>query len=372
MSTLRPFPGLNALNDAWQRQAGEAIDPIDLAYQVRQINVAEGCLFACSHCFAAPAAKMRVMALAGFRQLAIEIGAAVAKRGDRLQFCYLGAETDLAVVPEAHRYLAAWLNALPAWQPVKIYSHGWILTVPGQQQALEDLLDVLAAQPKRLETFAISVDFYNLYAKRNRDAYAANLTAMLRRLLQRVPYDRLKLQVTYPVERVSVTGPSCAAYYSDRLKHGLALPSWQETQRLLAAATDPAERACAELTGLVFEAAMAADLPFDFAAAMTHDNFVPFPSGRARRFFKNRTDSERAAAYAHQQSSCLKPLQGFERQYRGFIIGAAGTVTPVENAGYRKEEPLENGRRIIPYLSAAPLQQRAWTPADLKPQPIEV
>ncbi len=356
---------LIAISNFWKHVTGASVSPEKIVKKIRYINIAEGCLFSCSHCSVSPARTIKVMKLESFDRLAKEIGGALVNTNESLDFCYLGSETDLAVIPGAEKYVQLWFDALPARQKIKIYSHGWIMSKPEQRRSLEALIGLLESRQERLEVFAISVDLYNLYAKINQEGYFQNLTEMLAIISQRLDTEKLKLQIIYPMGRLGIEGPSCIKYYTDLYKSGQALPTWNEACKLLQSSKSPQEKTCAALTESVFSSAIDSGFSFEAVMKISHDNYVPYSAGRATKLYAGKSQHEKGLALKHQERSCLKPLRAKPDEYLGLIIGAAGELQTVSNPGFKLGLKYGSESFGIPYIIAQELQSNVWEVNEL-------
>lgn len=364
---LNSCVGLESLCSAWQRETGKLMTPAEAVHRIRQINVGKGCAHACDHCFASPSTHTQQMMLESFRRFADEIGVALRTSGRPLAFCYLGAETDIAVIRHAADYLRVWLDALPHWQPLKLYTHGWVLNSRDQMIEMEAVLALLAERVDRVSILGLSIDAFSAFAKTDFESYILNAAANLRAFHSFLPVAKLKLQVTYPVDRLDTCGPATLRYHTTLHREGADLGTAKAALDVICSRQqDDPQGVCARLTASVLEIGCRAGLSHSDTVAISHDNGPAFPAGRAIRFYRQRNETDIRRALTQQIRTCLRPLNSHEHGFNGLIIDVDGSVPIVDYLGYRVYRRLLEGRRIIPYIRHTEPQPRPWIRKDFR------
>jgi hypothetical protein len=334
--------GLDAVAEAWERLAGEKVTTDEVAYLVRQVHTTIGCQHGCTHCFASPPLQRTTMAVGGFARLADEFGEVARRTRQAYEFLFLGSATDPSSIPDFAVYLATWIDALPAWSPSRLYTHGWLVDDVGQQAELRATQRVLAQRVQRIEMVNVSIDTYSRLARDDPDAYVVNVAANVRALTDAVGIDKVRLHILYPVARVSANAATLL---------------WEVTpgQSVRAACTaleryhEPADRACAALTVTVLRIGAAAGLSVEETVARSRDAGIPMPAGRGTRLFRGAPESAREEGLAWYRRKALPRVDDTV----GLQIYPNGTVQVVDYDGYRAGPWLDDGARVVGYLEVA-------------------
>lgn len=355
MKTVTPFntplTGLTMLAQALRRETNWMVTPERAVYYIRQLHLGTGCFHQCSHCFAQPSVVLRQATLSSFCRIAGEIGAALYHTGKPLSFLHLGASSDPSAIEEYYRYLITWVSALPEWQPVKIFTHGWLLADASQRSEFQAVIRVLNQVRDRIQTQAISVDNFSTLARADWSGYLTNVAENLRGFARVLPRSALKLQVHFPLERLYCAELVTLQHWRDRALRGEELPNARYLSEHLEAEADEQSAECAFLTAGVFRIGAMAGFTSTETALMARDGGVPFATGRALTFYEGRhqADSERALAIQREQT--LKPLESFERGTHGVVIQPDGRVRFVDCVGYQLGSWLNDGGAVFSYMT---------------------
>jgi hypothetical protein len=332
----------------------------EVPYFVRQIEIAHGCINFCTHCFAAPPQQIEQMDLSGFSLLAKEFGDVARIKQDEYTFLYLGATTDPAVVRNFYRYLEIWIKSLPQWHYVKVYSHGWQLWFSRQKQEYSRLLNILSKYKARIKTFGLSVDLFSLSARREWVSYLKNLAENLMGLLDALSIEQVKLQITYPLERLDADQEYCIQYYRDKTINSRDFPDDKKIDELITKGLSTKYEEIARLTKGVFLIGDMAGLSRFQTSYISRDGGIPFASGRARTFYKKSNVHAAQQALESQQEHTLYSLKDYIFGNNGLLIMPNGSLRLVDYLGFKLGEKLKNGEVVVPYLSSKIAMSTPW------------
>lgn len=344
------FLGLESLARAIGSFGGHYLSAVEAAYLVRQINIGTGCLNQCDHCFANSSRNLVQMGLSGFMRLAKEFGRAAAIRGDEYSFLFLGCETDPAMIRGFAKYLQTWIVALPAWQSVKFYTHGWDLSSQSQTREFVAVLDILARYCRRIKTINLSIDRFNDRARHDWGAYLANISANLKELLILLPLEAIRLHVMYPIDRLGIGGKHVISYWRKRARTEAPFPSYHDIISTLGAPRSPARRDCSDLTRAVFTIGDMAGLESKSIARISRDGGVPIPAGRARNMFVNHSQADVEKALRRYRIRDLQSIKNSPYGFHGILLMPDGSARWVDYACFRLGKWLDRGKPVIPYL----------------------
>jgi hypothetical protein len=279
------------------------------------------------------------MALDGFARLAGEFGTVARRTGKAYEFLFLGSATDPSAVPHFANYLALWIDALPPWSVSRLYTHGWLLDDTGQQSELDATRRVLADRIGQIEMVNVSIDTYCRLARVNREAYVVNVAANVRKLVDAVGMQKLRLHVLYPVVRPMAADSALLWAVQPAL-------SVAEACRELERYSEPADRACTEVTAMVLHIGAAAGFTVEETISRSRDAGMPMAVGRGARLFRDVPESHREEGLAWYRRKALPRLDNT----LGLQIYPNGTVQVVDYDGYRIGPWLDNGAKLVQYL----------------------
>jgi len=279
------------------------------------------------------------MALDGFTRLASEFGTVAHRTGKAYEFLFLGSATDPSAVPHFATYLAIWIDALPTWSLSRLYTHGWLLDDPGQLAELDATQRVLADRVRQIEMVNVSVDSYSRLARTNPGAYAVNVAANIRRLVDAVGMQKLRLHVLYPVVRPLAAGAALLWAVKPDI-------SVEQACSALERYSEPADRACAELTAMVLRIGAGAGFTVEETISRSRDAGIPMAAGRGARLFRDVPENHREEGLAWYRRKALPRLDNT----LGLQIYPNGTVQVVNYDGYRIGPWLDNGAKVVQYL----------------------
>lgn len=282
------------------------------------------------------------MAIEGFSRLASEFGQVAYETGRPYEFLFLGSANDPSAVPCFAQYLAVWLDAMPAFSPIRFYTHGWLLSLSQQQQELSAVSAVLARRANSIEMINVSIDHYSALARSDITQYELNVAKNIRQLVATVGRSKLRLHIMYPIERHQAPESVLLATWA-----GCRI-SADEVLTTLDKHTDPAEHGCATLTASVVRIGRAAGLTVAETIAQSRDAGLPMAAGRAIRLFRNMPNSARNEGLAWYRRKALPRL----RETHGLQVFPDGSVQVIDYDGYQRGPWLDKGARIVRYLEA--------------------
>ncbi|WP_415712922.1 hypothetical protein [Maridesulfovibrio sp.] len=291
------------------------------------------------------------MTLESFTTIAKEIGIAISNQMRPLTFLFFGASSDPSMIQDFASYLTVWLDSLPAWQQVKLYSHGWNLEDIQEKNELTLLLNVLRAQPDRLKTFGLSVDLFSQKAREDFPSYIHNVSNNLNALYKELCLTKLKIQVTYPIERYYLeSSPTTIEYWKEVYQKYGSLPEIDSMlKQIYQSATENSQKT-SKLTGAVIKAGLSAGLTKEELITIVRDNKIPFSSGRGKKLYTQNTGADLASYAAKEQKDhALRVLKDNEFDYKGVVIYPNGRTRLLDCRLYELGPWLNNGDPVLPY-----------------------
>jgi hypothetical protein len=334
------MPGLAALAHAYRVQTGHTCSPSRIAYGIRLLGIGHGCRNGCSHCFADPPSTIQQMELAPFLQFTTELTQAARMVGEPFPFLYFGAASDPAMVTGFHHYAAGWIDTVGEYSPFKLFTHGWQLTNSNQKTEFDSLCDALAFRISRIHKIAISVDQFSRMARRDWPSYLEMVGSNLCGLLKVLPLDSIRLEFTFPVERLDMQE-------NNPVTQWLAQPS--PTTQWANAKTAEA-LPCARLIEGLFTIGKIAGLDSACTLDLYRDAGIPFSAGRAKSMFSGRSYAERQYALDNQLNHSLPSIAKSPFGTVGISVMPTGHAHLVDLAGYRVGADLSGGQKIISYF----------------------
>ena len=336
---MNSVSGLEAVANAWARLTGNEVGVDEVAYLIRQLHTTIGCHHGCTHCFASPPLRRTTMALSGFARLASEFGTVAYRTGRAYEFLFLGSATDPSAVPQFASYLEVWIDALPVWSLSRLYTHGWLLDDPRQQAELEATRRVLADRIGKVEMVNVSIDSYSRLARTNPGAYVVNVATNLRKLIEAVGMQKLRLHILYPVVRPAAATETLLWAIQPDL-------TMEQARNTLERFSQPADRTCAEVTAMVLRIGAAAGFTVEQTISRSRDAGLPMAAGRGTTLFRDFPDSHREEGLAWYRRKALPRLD----TTMGLQVYPNGTVQVVDYDGYRIGPWLDNGAKVVQYL----------------------
>lgn len=340
--------GLSIIADLLSSEFNLSINPIEVAYLVRNINIGEGCFNQCTHCFASPPKEIRLMNIDSFSVLTKEFGIAVRHKHQILPFIFLGSSTDPSMIANFASYAEIWIKSLPEWHPIKFYTHGWNLSSDVQYSEFSRFLNILKQFSSRITVIALSIDFFNINARLDKEKYINNIGHNLKEIRKCVPYNALKLVITYPIERLDVEDKYAIRYWRNLIEKQFIDDNI--ISDTLKSAMTPQEQLCAELTHSIFKIGQIAGFDKRATSLMARDNGAPIPIGNALSYYKNRTTSDKEKSLSFWKNRTLKSLVNFPHKYDGLVICTNGAIRLIDYGNYKFESWLNKGMPAIPYI----------------------
>jgi len=331
--------GLEAIAAAWNRFSGEEVHGDEVAYLIRQVHTTIGCHHGCTHCFASPPARRTTMSLRGFARLAEEFGTVARRTGMPYEFLFLGSATDPSSIPDFASYLATWIDALPPWSLTRFYTHGWLLDDPSQQAEFDATLRVLTDRVLQIEMVNVSIDTYSRLARTNIGSYVANVAVNIRKFVDVVGMQKLRMHILYPVMRPMAATETLLWAINPRLT---VVEACSAVERY----SNPADQACSEVTVIALRIGAAAGFSVEETISRSRDAGMPMAVGRGARLFRDMPESFQEEGLAWYRRKALPRLS----RTLGFQIYPNGSVRVVDYDGYRIGPWLNDEAKVVPYL----------------------
>ena len=338
-------PGLNSLCRFINAETVFHFNVLDVVYFIRHVSIAIGCKNACLHCFSNSPLKITQTSQEGFQLLINEIGLVLRTTQKPLSFFHLGAATDPSSICNYYRYLLAWREAMPDFQVIKVFTHGWWLEIPAQQGEFWNFIKIL----KMFSNIKviISFDCFSMHARENWSKYISNICENLRALVSSIGKDRVRLEVFYSPERSYCDKKYTLQYWRERIhRDGPVTFDDIISQCML----EP-DNKCANVTMGVAQVFSHSGLETIDLHQMTRDCECVFPSGRAKQLYNEYSNQDRINGLEVQRQRVLYSLENYEYKYDGIIINPNGSAQLVNYWGYRLGAYLNESNPVIQYMS---------------------
>lgn len=338
------YPGLNALCKYLNAETDYHFDIISVVFFIRHISVATGCYNACIHCFSNSPQQITQTSLDGFKILINEIGSVLSKIQKQLSFFHLGASTDPSSIYNYYKYLELWREAMPNFQILKVFTHGWWLYDSKQLEEFERFIEVVS---RNLNIkIVISFDLFSLHARKDWNKYLDNISQNLSAVLKSIGKERVRLEVFYTPDR----------FYCDEK---FTLQFWREQvigneipfKKMMSICNTSSDNICAKVTsGVLYVLSKSGLAPIDLID-MTRDCGCVFPSGRAKNLFEGFSDDDKIEGLRIQERNVLYSLKEYEYKYNGVVIYPDGSAQLVDYLGFKLKGFLNDANPIIPYMT---------------------
>ena len=340
------FPGLFKLCKALDFELGYSFNVYDVVYFIRHVSIAVGCKNNCSHCFSNAPISISQTSLQGFARIIKEIGEIVAINNNSLPFFHLGASNDPAFVKNYYSYLLEWRKAMPSFQQIKVFSHGWNLRNDIQVEEFQKYLSVLE-QYSNIKA-VISFDSFSKLARANWDIYIQNISQNLNYFISSIGRERIRIEVFYTPERLSCNPKYTLEYWRELILKGNCL-SIQDIIEEIDGCNENND--CAKVTCGLLKVFHLCGLKATDLINMSRDCESIFPAGRGKQFFNNLAQDNYQKGLEIQKKRVLYSLKDYIHKYMGVIILPDGTCQTVNYHGYKAGKILNHGQPIIQYMS---------------------
>lgn len=340
-------PALVNLCETLNLETNYNFTPYDVVYFIRHVSIAIGCKNACSHCFSDSPLKVTQTSLLGFSKIINEIGYILKLTNEPLSFFHLGASNDPASIKNYHTYLETWRNAMPDFQTIKVFTHGWMLEDEVQAIEFEKFLRVIDKY-ENIKT-VISFDEFSSLARRDWNLYVETIAENLSRIVNVVGKNRIRVEVFYTPYRKFCKPHSTLQYWRDRVLQDKSI-SLNEMIEHCKSSHDPCAN-CLKVTTGILEVFSKSKLSASELIDMTRDCDSIFPGGRGKQFFKNLQKKYSQMGLEIQEQRVLYPLKNYKHKYNGLIINPDGTANLVNYQGFVVGESINEGNKVIPYMS---------------------
>lgn len=342
------MPILSTLCYDINKSSSYSFNPIELAYFIRQVGIAHGCRNACTHCFAESPYNIVQTELSGFAKVIKEIGFAVSKNGKPLKFFHLGASTDPAMVKDYVKYLAVWVNAMPSFQTVKIFSHGWDLSTKNGKTELTDIINLISTTNRDIRII-LSFDCFSISARSNWSKYLKNILYNINLILNFIPKNKLRIEVFYPPERKKAPNIALLEWWRDQAIGDIHY-EWKDVLNMIQTNSDITE-VCAKTTFGLLKIFNECHLKFSDLIDMTRDCNMIFCAGRGTSFFKDKTSEYKEEGLNIQKKRVLYSLKDYEYGNNGIIVYPDGRIRFVDYEGFKLGVWINNGEPVINCMS---------------------
>lgn len=346
MTNSEHYIGLTQLCEALNSELGYSFTINEVVYFIRHVSVAIGCKNACSHCFSNSPLSVSQTSLSGFKIIINEIGEIVTRNNKGLSFFHLGAANDPAYIKDYYKYLLEWRDAIPNFQLIKVFTHGWNLFDTSQQIEFNKFLEVI----QKYDTIkvVISFDSFSNFARKDWDKYIYNISQNLREIVSCIGCDRIRVEVFYSPERITCNPELTLDFYRNLLINGCNLTIEDIITKIECAGLNDV---CSKITLGVLNVFKYCNLDAPKLISMTRDCESIFPAGRGEQYFKTASEDIRNKGLEIQENKVLYSLKDYCHKYNGVIINPDGTCQMVDYHGYKVGRILNDGKPIIPYMS---------------------
>lgn len=340
-------PALSALCNVLKAETEYNFTPYDVIYFIRHVSIAIGCKNACSHCFSNSPSKVEQTSLEGFQRIINEIGYILKESDKPLSFFHLGASTDPASVKNYSQYLEAWRMAMPENQTIKVFTHGWHLTVTDQRREFVKFLDVL----KNYQNISVVISFdeFSSFARNDWNKYLENIVMNLIAITSVIGKHRVRIEAFYTPERKECN-PQCTLQFWREFVMTNTSISFKEMMNICDKFTNIHPNCSKVTSGVLKVFKDCRFVPLDIAD-MTRDCESIFPGGRGKNYFKDLSEDYIQMGLSVQEKKVLYSLSEYEHKYNGLIINPDGSAQLVDYYGFVLGKFLNKGQKIISYMS---------------------
>lgn len=344
------FPGLVELCHHVNRTKGSHFSPVEITYFIRHISIADGCNNACSHCFSNAASTITQTTLSGFQKVISEIGQVVKLTGHPLSFFHLGASTDPASVREYALYLQMWALSFPEFQTIKVFTHGWDLSDGDQLTEMVKTLKV--AEKYKNVKFVLSFDAFSKSARSNWRKYINNVADNVRRIIDSVGKDRVRIEVFYDPYRNKCKEIYTLEYWRGETQKGKLINLKQIIDKCNSV-QDNDSITCAKVTSGLISVILYAGLSVSDLANISRDCQSIFNAGRAKQFYKTESPDVIQKGLEIQRERVLYSLENYKYGYEGVIVYPGGDAQLVDYEGFRLLQKINKGRKVLSCMSSS-------------------
>lgn len=340
-------PALVNLCETLNLETDYRFTPYDVIYFIRHVSIAIGCKNACAHCFSDSPLRVSQTSLQGFNKLINEIGYILKQTNEPLSFFHLGASNDPASIKKYYKYLETWRSAMPNFQTIKVFTHGWMLEDESQTVEFDNFLRVI----DKYENIKIVVSFdeFSLLARRNWDLYVENIANNLTRIVNVVGKKRIRVEVFYTPHRKICKPQSTLQYWRERVLQDKSI-SLSGMIGLCLDSHDPYAN-CLRVTSGILDVFSRCKLSASDLIDMTRDCDSIFPGGRGKQFFRDLPNEYIQMGLEIQENRVLYSLKNYKHKYNGLIINPDGTACLVDYQGFEIGKSINGGKKVIPYMS---------------------
>lgn len=321
--------------------------PYDVIYFIRHVSIALGCKNACTHCFSDAPLNVTQTSLLGFNKIINEIGYVLKQTNKPLSFFHLGASTDPASIKNYYTYLETWRKALPGFQPIKVFTHGWLLENESQSIEFDNFLSVIDKYQNI--KIVISFDEFSSLARRDWNHYVDNIAENLSRIVNVVGKKRIRVEVFYTPQRIICKPQRTLQYWRDRVLHDKSI----SLNEMIEYCNDHPDSYtnCSKVTSGILKVFSKCKFSAVDLIDMTRDCDSIFPGGRGKHFFKDLPQEYNQTGLKIQEQRVLYSLKDYKYKYNGLIINPDGTACLVDYHGFIIGESINSGNKVIPYMS---------------------
>ena len=346
-STNKMCPALVNLCEILNLETNYNFTPYDIIYFIRHVSIATGCKNACAHCFSNSPLKVTQTSLLGFNKIINDIGYILKQTNKPLSFFHLGASNDPASIKNYYKYLETWRNALPDFQTIKVFTHGWMLEDKDQAVEFDNFLDVIDKY-KNIK-IVISFDEFSILARRDWNLYVENIAENLTRIVNVVGKNRIRVEVFYTPHRKICKPQSTLQYWRDQvlLDKSISINEMIEYCNK----NHDTHTNCLRVTSGILNVFSKSKLLASDLIYMTRDCNSIFPGGRGKQFFKNLPSEYIKMGLKIQEERVLYSLKNYKHKYNGLIINPDGTACLVDYQGFVLGKSINGGNKVIPYMS---------------------
>lgn len=264
-----------------------------------------------------------------------------------MSFFHLGASNDPASIKNYYKYLETWRKALPDFQTIKVFTHGWMLEDGDQAVEFDNFLRVIDKYENI--KIVISFDEFSILARRNWKHYVENIAENLSRVVDVVGKNRIRVEVFYTPHRKICKPQSTLKYWRDQVQLGRSI-SLNEMIEYCNTSHDEYSN-CLRVTSGILKVFSKCKLSSNDLIDMARDCDSIFPGGRGKQFFKNLPPEYNQMGLEIQEQRVLYSLKDYKYKYNGLIINPDGTACFVDYHGFIIGKNINSGNKVIPYMS---------------------
>lgn len=340
-------PALVNLCETLNSETNYNFTPFDVVYFIRHVSIAIGCKNACAHCFSDSPLKVTQTSLSGFQRIINEIGYILKQTNEPLSFFHLGASNDPGSVRNYYIYLETWRRAMPDFQTIKVFTHGWMLVDGSQTVEFDNFLRVIDKYDNI--KIVISFDEFSSLARKDWSLYVKNVSENLSRIVSVVGKNRIRLEVFYTPHRKICKPQSTLQYWRNRVSFDKSI-TLNDMIDDCNANHEPYEN-CIRVTSGILNVFLDCNLSASDLIDMTRDCDCIFPGGRGKQFFKNFPEEYIQMGLEIQEQRVLYLLKNYMHKYNGLIINPDGTACLVDYQGFVLGKFINGGKKVIPYMT---------------------